>query len=417
MPDIHTGRRGKRIPQTRRSGPPRNPRMRASANTPGPVCGPVLIPLSTPVARRVVDLSFPLTRSAPPFFPFPCHLRPRYRDRICTRGGPWPRVSFAPIVSLLALVLTGCYSTAPSTGGGQTRAPAVSASAAPNPADVALPAGYRIEVVATGLTFPTSVTFDAQNRPCVVEAGYSYGEKFTTPRLLRIERTSQDDRHYRGHQRPLDRAVFHNGGFYIAEGGELNGGAIARIGPDHVRTPLIEHLPSMGDHHTNGPAVGSDGFVYFGIGTATNAGVVGPDDYEFGWLKQHPDFHDIPARDIKLAGINYPSNNPLKPGTKAVTGLTSPSPPPARPARSSPAGFPVPGPSSAFRFKAAGRNWLHGACAIPLASPSLLMVPSISPRTATMSAAVARSGAAAMSSGGFSRASGTAGPITRPANL
>ena len=55
------------------------------------------------------------------------------------------------------------------------------------PADVALPAGYKIEVVAKGLTFPSGVAFDVQNRPCVVEAGYAYGETFTTARLLRID--------------------------------------------------------------------------------------------------------------------------------------------------------------------------------------------------------------------------------------
>ena len=41
------------------------------------------------------------------------------------------------------------------------------------PVDVALPEGYRIELVAEGLTFPTGVTFDDHGSVYVVEAGYS----------------------------------------------------------------------------------------------------------------------------------------------------------------------------------------------------------------------------------------------------
>jgi hypothetical protein len=41
--------------------------------------------------------------------------------------------------------------------------------------------------------------------------------------------------------------------------------------------PLVEGLPSLGDHHTDGPVIGPDGFLYFGQGTATNS-VVGEDN-------------------------------------------------------------------------------------------------------------------------------------------
>ena len=59
--------------------------------------------------------------------------------------------------------------------------------------------------------------------------------------------------------------------FIIAEGGVMEGGKILRVTRDGIITPLLEGLPSFGDHHTNGPVVGSDGFVYFSQGTATNA--------------------------------------------------------------------------------------------------------------------------------------------------
>ena len=91
-------------------------------------------------------------------------------------------------------------------------------------------------------------------------------------------------------------------------------------------TPLIDGIPSIGEHHTDRPVVGPDGWIYFGIGSATNSGVVGPDDARFGWLKRFPDFHDIPACDIVLSGQNFISDNALDPcsGNKVVTGAFAP---------------------------------------------------------------------------------------------
>lgn len=89
--------------------------------------------------------------------------------------------------------------------------------------------------------------------------------------------------------------------------------------------PLIEDLPSFGDHHTNGPAV-RDGYIYFGQGTATNSGVVGNDNHDYGWLERHPSFHDIPCKDIVLAGENYATDNVLteNPDDKTATGAYVP---------------------------------------------------------------------------------------------
>src|SRR5689334_22174215 len=86
---------------------------------------------------------------------------------------------------LLACFLSsGCFVLRPSEGGGQTK---FTGDRRPDPAGIALPAGYRIETTATGLTFPTGVVFDDAGRTYVVEAGYCYGEVFTTPRLLRVD--------------------------------------------------------------------------------------------------------------------------------------------------------------------------------------------------------------------------------------
>src|SRR4051812_11206614 len=92
-------------------------------------------------------------------------------------------VAIASMVAATAF-LSGCYNLRPSAGGGQTEFSLPRKVAA---SDVAVPAGYRIEAIASGLTFPTGVAFDAQGVAHVVEAGYSYGEDFTVPRLMRVD--------------------------------------------------------------------------------------------------------------------------------------------------------------------------------------------------------------------------------------
>jgi glucose/arabinose dehydrogenase len=215
------------------------------------------------------------------------------------------------MVLAAAVLLAGCYNLRPSSGGAQAE---FTPPRKVNAADVALPTGYRIEALASGLTFPTGVAFDAQGIPHVVEAGYSYGEVFTTPRLLRVESAGKLVEVARGEKNgPWNGVAFANGAFFVAEGGQLQGGRVLRITPDGRIAVLVDKLPSLGDHHVNGPAIGPDGQVYFAVGVATNAGVVGEDNFKFGWLKRFPQFHDVPCRDVVLSGKNFESANVLAP--------------------------------------------------------------------------------------------------------
>lgn len=185
-----------------------------------------------------------------------------------------------------------------------------------NTSDVALPKGYVIEAVAKNLTFPTGVAFDDSGNAYVTESGYSYGEVFTQPKLLRINRDGSVTTIASGKNNgPWNGVWFHNGFFYVTEGGEMEGGKILLIDMKGNISSLTEGLPSLGDHHTDGPVV-HDGYIYFGQGTATNSGVVGEDNYKFGWLKRNAGFHDIPCRDLKLAGTNYITADVLKEGSK-----------------------------------------------------------------------------------------------------
>src|ERR1051325_5253417 len=155
----------------------------------------------------------------------PCgtNLKPFAPDRNVGkfRGG-----SMKTLVGILgagtALLLTGCYGSRPSNGGGQISA---GISRTIRAEDIALPSGYRVEAVARGLTFPVAAAFDDQGRLHIVESGYCYGEVWTTPRLLRIENDGRTTVVASGGRNgPWTGVAFHDGAFFIAEGGVLEGG-------------------------------------------------------------------------------------------------------------------------------------------------------------------------------------------------
>src|SRR4051812_29556729 len=233
-----------------------------------------------------------------------------------------PVLRLTLLCSVLSLLSSGCYLIRPSNGAGQTT---YSGSRPIDPHSIAVLPGFRIDAVATGLTFPTGVTFDGENKPCVVESGYAYGEVWTKPRLIRVDDSGRAAEIAAGARNgPWTGVTFKDGNFYIAEGGELEGGRILRISNDGRISALISNLPSFGDHHTDGPVFGPDGWLYFGQGTASNSGIVGEDNAKFGWLKRHPEFHDIPGRDITLAGYNVTTKDVLNKQGKATTGAYLP---------------------------------------------------------------------------------------------
>jgi sugar lactone lactonase YvrE len=225
------------------------------------------------------------------------------------------------------VVASGCFGMMDSEGGGDISKKTAMKGRRVDPGDVSVPKGYRIEVVTTGLTFPTGVALGDRGEIYLLESGYSEGDKLMRPRLVEIDpkgggvlRTIAT-----GEKGPWNGLSFDGGSFFVAENGGPDGGRIVRIGKDGSRTVLVDKLPSTGDHQTDGPVVGADGFVYFGQGTATNSGVVGEDSLLLGWLREHPDTHDIPCKDIVLKGTNFKSKNPLTedPDDEAVTGAFS----------------------------------------------------------------------------------------------
>ena len=172
-----------------------------------------------------------------------------------------------------------------------------------------VPEGFKAEVFLSGLTFPTSIEFDAEGNIFVAEAGYTYGKVDVTPRIIRYDKSGERQGEItEGLVGPINDLLWHDGRLFISHRGKIS------VLEGEAVKDLVTGLPSDGDHHNNQIVAGPDGKLYFGQGVATNSGVVGKDNANMGWLKDHPDFHDVPAKDIKLAGKTFTTENPLADG-------------------------------------------------------------------------------------------------------
>lgn len=230
--------------------------------------------------------------------------------------GPHPfarTVAFFSCGFAVSLAGLACFNLRASHGGGQTRlrdaVPSADRPARPrNASDVALPDGYAIEIVARGLVFPTGVTFDDEGGVYVVESGHSTAKVKTTPRLLRIDGGSATEIAH-GTEGPWNGVFYKDGTFYVADGRRNGGGRVLAIAADGTQRDVVTSLPTEGDHATNGPLIGPDGSLYFSIGTATNSSVVGEDNLDMGWLRDHRLGHDVPCEDVELTGVNFRSRD------------------------------------------------------------------------------------------------------------
>ncbi len=107
----------------------------------------------------------------------------------------------------------------------------------------------RLELVAEGLAFPTSLTFDEAGVPYVAEAGLPFGGAAPGGRIWRIGSDGSRMLLADKLRQPVNGLTFHNGGLYISEGGHP--GRISRLELDGKQTVILDNLPGPGNYHTN----------------------------------------------------------------------------------------------------------------------------------------------------------------------
>lgn len=186
-----------------------------------------------------------------------------------------------------------------------------------DPKDILVPRGYVVEVVATGLNAPVHCCFDEQGFCYVTEAGHKIASK---PRILKVNVSSgQYETFFELPKEQWDTvgavtgACWYQGYLYI-----MNTDTLFRLRSDGTTETILTDLPGRGDHQANYPVVGPDGKLSFGVGSATNTGIAGADNFAYEWLPKFPQFHDVPAQDITLVGRNYEYQNVLGNITETV---------------------------------------------------------------------------------------------------
>ncbi|ACL62919.1 glucose/sorbosone dehydrogenase-like protein [Methylobacterium nodulans] len=185
-----------------------------------------------------------------------------------------------------------------------------------SPENVVLPDGYSLQAFATGLTFPTAITF-SNDQVWVSESGPTPD---TVPQVVQIGPDghpipvlSSDQLPAGVLAGPITDITFHDGEIWVAHRQVgANGwlvGAISKFDPANpvdTFTTVLTNLPSTGDHYTEEITFDASGRLYFSQGSATNSSVVGPDnELVSGWLSQFPDFHDFAAHDVVLNGTEF----------------------------------------------------------------------------------------------------------------
>lgn len=223
-----------------------------------------------------------------------------------------------PLLSLLLvavaatpLLFTGCR-----TG------PVLLSPVAERPIDrrfVEYPTGFELKPHVRNLTAPVAIAFDAEQSLIIAEGGvgedepriFGYkldGRRFDVyPSGRRIPWVSPGFRIYG----PIGGMVVDQGRIFVSHRDADDRGVITAFGYDGSHRTVVAGLPARGDHAVTDLAINpANGRLYFGVGSATNSGVVGIDDWQVGWVRNHPDFCDVPFVDLRLLGYRFDTRNP-----------------------------------------------------------------------------------------------------------
>ena len=184
--------------------------------------------------------------------------------------------------------------------------------------EVEYPAGFELRRYVTNLTAPTAIAVEADGSLLIAE-----GQSDEEPRIVRIYRSGKQDLFYpQGRKFPFNIAVtgwrmygpiggmaVHKGEVYVSHRDQDGFGVITALDGKGNHRTVVAQLPSQGDYGVSDVAFGPDGRLWFGVGTATNSGVVGLDNWS--WVLKHSQFHDIPFHDLVLNGYRFNSPNPM----------------------------------------------------------------------------------------------------------
>ena len=179
------------------------------------------------------------------------------------------------------------------------------------------------ELIAEGLSFPTSLCFDTEGNAYVAESGLPWDGGRRGGRVVKILEDGTQQIIAENLMHPVNGLCWHQDKLIVSEGGYP--GRISWLTTQGERTTILDELPGLGNYHTNMAIPGPDGKLYFSQGALTNLGVIGMDAYELGWLGRLPHNCDVPGYEIVVTGNAFETRDPLShiEGAKAYTGAFS----------------------------------------------------------------------------------------------
>ena len=181
---------------------------------------------------------------------------------------------------------------------------------------VEFPAETEVRVIIDGLTNPAAIAFDNEGSLLVADGLDS------DIRIFGYRRDgSRFDIYPKGTSLPFGRKpvnapvggmVAAHGRIFVTHRDAEGKGVVSAFDYDGTQSTIVADLPAQGDHSVTDIAVGPDGRLYFGVGSATNSAVVGLDNLP--WLRRNPDTRDFPwseSGQVVLLGRRFDTVNPF----------------------------------------------------------------------------------------------------------
>lgn len=182
------------------------------------------------------------------------------------------------------------------------------------------PAGFILQPYVVGLSAATSFCFDDQKNLIIAEGGFDgadphifgirpEGTKFDIyPVETRIPILKPGFRIYG----PVGGILCYNNRIYVTHRDSNDMGVITSFGYDGSHFTVEAGLPAQGDYSVTDMVIDPlRGRLVFGLGATTNSGVVGLDNWEEGWVRNHPEACDLAYTTLKLLGYRFEAKNPL----------------------------------------------------------------------------------------------------------
>ena len=196
--------------------------------------------------------------------------------------------------------------------------------------DAEFPTGLELRVVATNFTAATALATD--------DAGFIYvadeGVRGKEVRITRVDPSTGSEVEVYPARRaivswfdkrprlygPIGGMAFRDGELFASARDATDAGVVVAFDLSEWPTELtsrppmrtvVGQLPAQGDHGVTALAFHPvTGRLFFGVGSATNSGVVGLDNWEMGWVGIHRGFHDQPLLNLKINGFRFDTEDP-----------------------------------------------------------------------------------------------------------